>query len=85
MWMITNLIEPHMGKLILDPVIGNTCQEFRHEFLDSYFFKLTLGSDCLKLYFWIVAFKTILTQQYYKNTSRFPTTAFITIRYACRL
>ena len=56
MLMIINLIEPRIGKLIINHLIGNTFSEFRNGLLDSYFFKLTL-----------VAFKTILTQQYYKN------------------
>ena len=59
--MITNLIEPRVRKLILKHLIGNIFSEFRNGFLDSYFFKLTLGSDCLELYFWTVAFETILT------------------------
>ena len=41
---------------------------------------LTLQSDCLKLCFWTVAFKTILTQYYYKNTSGFQLRALNTIR-----
>ena len=60
--MATNLIEPCMGKLILNHLTGNNCPDFRKEDLDSYFFKLTLGSDCLELCFWAVVFKTILTQ-----------------------
>ena len=47
MSMITNLIEPCMGKLILNHLFGNTRPEFCNGVLDSYFFKLTLGSDCL--------------------------------------
>ena len=62
MFMITNLIEPGMRKLILNHLIGNYCPEFRNGFLDIYLFKLTLESDCLELCFWTVAFKTILTQ-----------------------
>ena len=53
--------------------------------LDSYFFTITLGSDCLELWCGVVAFKTILTQQYYKNTSRFQTRALNEIRRICRL
>ena len=67
--MITNLIKPRMGKLMLNHMIGNTYPEFRNGILDSKFFKLTLGSGCLELCFWTVAFKVILAQQYYKNTS----------------
>ena len=40
---VTNLIKPHLGKLILNYLIGSNCQEFRNGLLDSYFFKLTLG------------------------------------------
>ena len=79
MLMITNLIEPRVRKLILKHLIGNIFSEFRNGFLDSYFFKLTLGSDCLELYFWTVAFETILTQWYNKNTSRSQTTTLNTI------
>ena len=49
MFMITNLITPCMGKLILNHLIENNCLEFRNGFLGSYFFKLTLGSYCLEL------------------------------------
>ena len=41
--------------------------------------EVTLGSDCLGLSFWTAAFKTILTQKYYKFTGRFQTRALITI------
>ena len=37
--MITNLIEPHMEKLILNHWIRNNYPEFRNGPLDSYFFK----------------------------------------------
>ena len=57
MFMNTSLIEPRMGKLTLHHLIGNNCLEFRNGLLDSYFYKLTLGSDCLKLCFSVVAFK----------------------------
>ena len=49
MFMITNLIEPRMGKLILNNLIGNNCPEFYNGLLESYFFKLTLESDFLEL------------------------------------
>ena len=58
--MITNLIEARMGKLILNHLIGNNCPVFGNGLLATCFFKLTLGSDCLELSFWNVAFKTIL-------------------------
>ena len=60
--MINNLIEIRMKKLILDYLVGNKCPEFYHGLLDSYFFKLTLGSDFSELCFRKVAFKTILIQ-----------------------
>ena len=41
---------------------------------------LTLQNDCLKLCFWTVAFKTILTQYYYKITSGFQLRALNTIQ-----
>ena len=49
MFMITNLIKPHMGKLKLNHLIGNNSPEFCSGLIDSYFFKLTLESDCLEL------------------------------------
>ena len=59
MFMITNLIELRMGKLMLNHLIVNNCPELRDGLLD---FKLTLGSDCFELCFWTVAFKAIQTQ-----------------------
>ena len=47
------------GMLILNHLIENNCPQFRDGLLDSYFFKLTLGSDCLELRLWEFAFKTI--------------------------
>ena len=69
--MNTSLIELYMGKLILNHLVGNNCPEFRSRLLDSCFFKLALRSDGLELYFRVLALKTILTQQYFKNTSHF--------------
>ena len=48
--MIANLIKPRMGKLIFNHLIGYYCPELRNRLLGSYFFKLTLGSDCLGLF-----------------------------------
>ena len=62
MFMITNLIEPRTVKLILSHLIRNNCPEFHNGLLYSYFLKLTLGSDCLQLCFWRVAYNTILIQ-----------------------
>ena len=59
MLMITNLIEPRKGKLFLNHLIENLCPEFRNGLLDSYFFRLTLGSECLQFCFWGATFKTI--------------------------
>ena len=61
MIMIITLLESHMGKLILNHLIGNNCAEFGVGLLDSYFFKLSLESDSLELWFWTVGFKTILS------------------------
>ena len=61
MIMTISLIESHMGKLILNHLIGNDCPKFGVELLDNYFFKLSLGSDSLELWFWTVGFKTILS------------------------
>ena len=49
--MITNSIKPRMGKLVLNHLIENNCPKFRNGLLDSYCFKLTLGSDCVELSF----------------------------------
>ena len=49
MIMTINLRESHMGKLMLNHMIGNNCAEFGEGLLDSYFFKLSLESDSLKL------------------------------------
>ena len=68
MFMITTLIKQRMLKLILNHLIGNNCPDFLNGLLDSYFFKLNLGSDCLELCFLEVPFKTILVQKYYKNS-----------------
>ena len=51
-------------------VFRNNSPKFCNKLLDSYFFKLTLGSDCLELFFWTVSFKTIQIQCYCKNTIR---------------
>ena len=59
--IMIDLIGPRMEKLILNNLIGNNCPEFCNGFLDSYLFKLTLGSDFLELCFLTVAFKTIPT------------------------
>ena len=40
-----------VGKLILKNLIGNICAEFHNGLSDSYFFKMTLESDCLELCF----------------------------------
>ena len=37
--------------------------------------EVTLGSDCLGLFFWTAAFKIVLTWKCYKYTSRFLTRA----------
>ena len=50
--MITNLIEPRMGKVILNHLIENNCPEFHSGLLGTYFFKMALGSDCLELCYW---------------------------------
>ena len=42
MFMITNLIEPRMGKLVLNHLIRNNILEFLNGLLDSYFFKTDL-------------------------------------------
>ena len=57
---IIDLIQPRMGKLILNHLIGNNCPESCNGLLYSYFFKLTLGSHCFELCFCTVAFKNIL-------------------------
>ena len=65
MFMITNLIGklktkyPIAGKLLIFIyAIRNNCSEFRDGVLDNYFFKLTGGSNCLRLCFRTSTFKT---------------------------
>ena len=64
------------------------CEIFKNthfeEHLPTAASKLSLWSDCLELCFWI-AFKPILTQYYYKNTSRFQTKALNKIWHICCL
>ena len=48
---IINVMEPRMGKLILNHLIETNCPEFSNRLMDSYFFKLTLESDHLGFYF----------------------------------
>ena len=45
MFMITNVIELCMGKVIPNHLIRNNYPESRNGLLDVYIFKLTLGSD----------------------------------------
>ena len=45
MFMVSNLIELRMRKLIPNHLIRNECTELRNGLLDSNFLKLTLGSD----------------------------------------
>ena len=68
------------GSEYLITWLGITVQSSAMDFWNSYFFKLTLRNDCLELCFRTVAFKTILTQSYYKNTSRIQPRALNTIR-----
>ena len=53
--MIANLVEPRIGKLILNHLIRINCPELRNGLLDSYFSKKNLGSDCLELFFWVIS------------------------------
>ena len=46
---------------------GNNFPEFCNVLLESYFFKLTLGSDYLEICFWAVAFKIIWLSKYYNK------------------
>ena len=55
-----------MLKPLLNKVAGR-----KEEHLRTAASQVTLGRDCLVLSFWKVAFKTILTYEYYKNTSCF--------------
>ena len=66
MLMITNLIEPHIGKLILNHLIRNNCSEFRNGPLDSYFFKLTLGNG-LELWFRTVTLTDLIILKNHPN------------------
>ena len=42
LFMITNLIELRIGKLILNHFIKNNCPEFPNGILDSYFFQIDI-------------------------------------------
>ena len=83
MSVITNLIDPRIRKLILNHLTGNNCPEFCNGFLDTYFFKLTLGSDCLELF--LETHFENHPDTYYNNTSPFQTRALNTLRCICRL
>ena len=48
--MITNLIEPCMGKLILNHLFGNNCPRVLQWASGQLLFQTTLGSDCLELF-----------------------------------
>ena len=67
-FMITNLIELGMEKLILNHMIGNNCPEFCNGLPDSYFFKLILRSDCLEVCFWTITFKS----SWFSNITKIP-------------
>ena len=60
-FMATNLIKLGMGKLILNQLIVSNCIEFSSVLLESFFVKLTLGSDSLEFSFWKDTFKIVLT------------------------
>ena len=51
------------------------CEIFKNTYFEEHLrttaSELTLENECLKLCFWTVAFKTILTRSYYKITSHF--------------
>ena len=49
MIMTIKFMELHMGKLMLNHLIGNNCAEFGVGRLDSYFFKLSLEGYSLEL------------------------------------
>ena len=57
MFMVTNLTELHMWKLIYNGLLGMTVQNSAMDFWTVTFFKMTLGKDCLELCFWGVDFK----------------------------
>ena len=67
-FMITNLIELCMEKLILNHLIGNNCPEFCNGLPDSYFFKPILRSDCLEVCLWTVTFKS----SWFSNITKIP-------------
>ena len=67
-FMITNLIELCMEKLILNHLIGNNCPEFCNGLPDSCFFKLILRSDCLEVCLWTVTFKS----SWFSNITKIP-------------
>ena len=79
------LLATRANSLAAYYLIGDNCPVFRNGLLDSYFFKLTLRSACFEPGFWRVAFKTILHQQCYKNSSCFQTRALNTVWRICDL
>ena len=64
------------------------CEIFQSNYFEEHLrtaaFELTLWSDSLELCFWI-AFETIVTQSYNKNTSRLQTKALSKIWRLCPL
>ena len=61
MLMANNLIELGIWKLILNQLIVRNCVEFCNVFLESFFVKVTLGSDSLKFSFWTENVKIVMT------------------------
>ena len=64
--------------LIFNYLIGNNCPNLRNGLLGSYFHKLTLGSDCLEICFWAVAFKI----SWLINTTNIPVACKPSFKYS---
>ena len=64
--------------LIFNYLIGNNCPKLRNGLLGSYFHKLTLGSDCLEICFWAVAFKIF----WLINTTNIPVACKPSFKYS---
>ena len=79
-----NFIKERLQHRFL-PVSKFLWKPYFEEYLRKTTSEPTLRSGCLELCLWRFAFKTILTQKYYTNTSRFQTGALNTIRSICRL
>ena len=57
MFMITNLIGSHIGKLVLNYLIDNYCPEFHNRLFDRYFFQSDFRKWLSRTLFWAFNFQ----------------------------